>query len=156
VDTPSSFRPKAFAFGGDTAKSMPPPPLNSTARPDATPQLENVLPPQAPASSDEVPGAGPARSPQAPVEVQMGASSADGTQAAQSLLSLLCVLGKAYQHLSLFQCKEAILMFHQLPPAQFNTGWVQHQVLHDFTLSDYLRCPHACVCAIRSAEHTSN
>jgi hypothetical protein len=39
------------------------------------------------------------------------------------------VTGTAYQQLSQYKCTLAVETLHKLPPSQFSTGWVQHQVL---------------------------
>lgn len=59
-------------------------------------------------------------------------------EAAKELLDLLCLLGTAYHELSKYQCLDAIKSLHKLPPSQFNTGWVQHQVGRAyFCMGDY-------------------
>lgn len=42
----------------------------------------------------------------------------------EGLMALLRELGTAYLHLSQFNCRKAIDCLNNLPPQQFNTGWV--------------------------------
>lgn len=44
------------------------------------------------------------------------------------ILSLLQLIGKAYQALSEYDCKQAVELFNDLPPHQYSTGWVLSQI----------------------------
>ncbi|KAF0719482.1 Aste57867_1018 [Aphanomyces stellatus] len=46
----------------------------------------------------------------------------------KDVLHLLNSLGTAYQHLCLYQCPEALDLFHELPMQHLNSSWVQHQI----------------------------
>ncbi|CBJ32345.1 Putative subunit of the Anaphase Promoting Complex [Ectocarpus siliculosus] len=54
-----------------------------------------------------------------------GVGSGEGVRA---VAALLLVLSKAYQHLMQFRCPEALQELGRLPPQQYCTGWVLHQV----------------------------
>ncbi|GFG36974.1 hypothetical protein Cfor_05395 [Coptotermes formosanus] len=45
-------------------------------------------------------------------------------QSSEGLMALLRELGTAYLHLSQFNCRKAIDCLNNLPPQQYNTGWV--------------------------------
>lgn len=58
--------------------------------------------------------------------------------AVNQVLELLCTLGDAYKNLCQFRCKEALIVFRQLPISQYHTGWVQHQIgKAHFEMADY-------------------
>jgi hypothetical protein len=60
-----------------------------------------------------------------------------------TMLSCYYIIGTAYQQLSQYKCTLAVETLHKLPPSQFSTGWVQHQVckliLHIIT-HHYIGC----------------
>lgn len=45
-------------------------------------------------------------------------------QPISDICNLLQRFGEAFYHMSLYLCKEAILLFNKLPKNHFNTGWV--------------------------------
>jgi anaphase-promoting complex subunit 3 len=54
------------------------------------------------------------------------------------LLGLLRQIGKAYQALCDYECKEAIELFEKLPKKQLSTGWVSCQIAKcHFELTNY-------------------
>jgi len=54
------------------------------------------------------------------------------------VLSLLQLVGKAYQALSEYDCRKAIELFNDLPPHQMSTGWVLSQIGRaQFELQEY-------------------
>eukprot|EP00586_Coscinodiscus_wailesii_P019093 CAMPEP_0172517882 /NCGR_PEP_ID=MMETSP1066-20121228/288648_1 /TAXON_ID=671091 /ORGANISM="Coscinodiscus wailesii, Strain CCMP2513" /LENGTH=766 /DNA_ID=CAMNT_0013300085 /DNA_START=88 /DNA_END=2388 /DNA_ORIENTATION=+ len=56
------------------------------------------------------------------------------------ILTLLCTLGTAYKSLCHYHLTESLSLFATLPPSQFHTGWVLHQVGRaHFELADYPR-----------------
>ncbi len=57
--------------------------------------------------------------------IRMGSGEDGGVQ---YILELLCTFGAAQRLLCAFKCKEAIQILHTLPHAQFQTGYVQHQL----------------------------
>lgn len=62
-------------------------------------------------------------------------------QSAEGLMYLLRDIGKAYLHLSQFNCKLAISELNNLPPHQFHTTWVYSMLgLAYFEMSDYENC----------------
>jgi len=66
------------------------------------------------------------------------AAAGDDNCAVNHVLQLLCTLGDAYRNLCQFRCKEALIIFRQLPLLQYKTGWVQHQVgKAHFEMADY-------------------
>ncbi|XP_046434803.1 cell division cycle protein 27 homolog [Neodiprion pinetum] len=59
-------------------------------------------------------------------------------QCAEGLMTLLRVLGTAYQHLSQFNCSQAIELFSVLPAQHYNTGWVLSMLAKaHFEMIDY-------------------
>lgn len=46
----------------------------------------------------------------------------------QDIMTLLRILGYAYQQLCLYKCQESIKIFGTLTKNQYNTGWVLSQV----------------------------
>ncbi|KRT78709.1 Anaphase-promoting complex subunit 3 protein, partial [Oryctes borbonicus] len=62
-------------------------------------------------------------------------------QSAEGLMHLLRDIGKAYLHLSQFNCKLAISELHNLPPHQFHTTWIYSMLgLAYFEMADYENC----------------
>ncbi|XP_064646456.1 cell division cycle protein 27 homolog [Lineus longissimus] len=49
-------------------------------------------------------------------------------QSVVGLMTLLRDIGKAYLHLSQYDCKKAVQLFSELPPQHLNTGWVLCQI----------------------------
>lgn len=53
-------------------------------------------------------------------------------------MTLLRDLGTAYQHLSQFNCLQAIEIFNTLPAQHYNTGWVLSMLARaHFEMIDY-------------------
>ncbi|CAM9849932.1 unnamed protein product, partial [Hapterophycus canaliculatus] len=60
-----------------------------------------------------------------------GGGSADAgssEEGVRAVAALLMVMAKGYQHLTQFRCPEALKELERLPPQQYCTGWVLHQV----------------------------
>lgn len=47
---------------------------------------------------------------------------------AEGLMALLGDIGRAYVHLTHYDCAKALQLFSNLPPHHYNTGWVLCQV----------------------------
>ncbi|XP_012284910.1 cell division cycle protein 27 homolog [Orussus abietinus] len=59
-------------------------------------------------------------------------------QCAEGLMSLLRELGMAYQHLSQFNCMQAVEILNVLPSQHYNTGWVLSMLARaHFEMIDY-------------------
>ncbi|XP_008555880.1 cell division cycle protein 27 homolog [Microplitis demolitor] len=59
-------------------------------------------------------------------------------QCAEGLMSLLRELGMAYQHLSQFNCSQAVEILSVLPKHHYNTGWVLSMLARaHFEMNDY-------------------
>ncbi|KAH0549397.1 cell division cycle protein 27 homolog isoform X1 [Cotesia glomerata] len=59
-------------------------------------------------------------------------------QCAEGLMSLLRELGLAYQHLSQFNCSQAVEILSVLPKHHYNTGWVLSMLARaHFEMNDY-------------------
>ncbi|KAI4470473.1 hypothetical protein MML48_1g20394 [Holotrichia oblita] len=62
-------------------------------------------------------------------------------QSAEGLMHLLRDIGRAYLHLSQFNCKSAINEFNNLPSHQFHTTWVYGMLgVAYFEMADYENC----------------
>ncbi|KAK9745925.1 Tetratricopeptide repeat [Popillia japonica] len=62
-------------------------------------------------------------------------------QSAEGLMHLLRDIGRAYLHLSQFNCKSAISEFNNLPSHQFHTTWVYGMLgVAYFEMADYENC----------------
>ncbi|KAF2892768.1 hypothetical protein ILUMI_13403 [Ignelater luminosus] len=62
-------------------------------------------------------------------------------QSAEGLMCLLREMGRAYLHLSQFNCKAAIEEFSSLPPHQYQTTWVFSMIgLAYFEMAEYESC----------------
>ena len=56
----------------------------------------------------------------------------------EGLMSLLQELGEAYQHLSQFNCTQAVEILSVLPARHYNTGWVLSMLARaHFEMVDY-------------------
>lgn len=61
-------------------------------------------------------------------------------QSLAGILKLLQSMGRAFQALSQYECKHAIELLNELPPHQYQTGWVLCQVARAyFELNNYLQ-----------------
>lgn len=63
-------------------------------------------------------------------------------------MTLLRVLGTAYQHLAQFNCSQAIEIFSVLPAQHYNTGWVLSMLAKaHFEMIDYKKAARYAACS---------
>lgn len=92
--------------------------------PEGGDSVFNIQPPQVKVT-EELPLPAPSEAVIAPAQVEPAAAAAEATLAGTiALLNLLRQIGEAFRLLCRYDCFEAVEAFKQLPPEQYNTGWV--------------------------------